>query len=73
MKADKLIVKIMPDRTVRFSDGVDWYDTFGDYLHASDQRDFEAELWREGGRKPDAVMTMTSGGKTEEIKLYHQL
>jgi hypothetical protein len=62
-----MLVKVMPDRTVRFCDGKNWYDSFQDYLRSFDQRNFESDLWREAGRKPDAVATC--GG--EQIEIYH--
>jgi hypothetical protein len=67
IKAEYMHVKVMPDRTVRFCDGKTWYDSFQDYLSSFDQRDFEADLWRDAGRKPDAVATC--GG--EQIEIYH--
>lgn len=70
---DKLfIVTLTPDQTMRFSDGVDWYDSFEEYLRSSEQRDFEAELWREAWRKPDAVLRITSAGVDKEIPIYHE-
>jgi hypothetical protein len=66
-----MYMRMIPDGTWRFCDGKNWYDDFGEYLAADEQSDFEAELWREAGRKPDAVMTVTTHGKTEEIEIYH--
>jgi len=66
-KREYMHVRVMPDQTVRFCDGSVWYDTFTDYLHSSDQRDFEAALWREAGRKPDAIATCGD----ETIEIYH--
>jgi hypothetical protein len=68
-----MIIRVMPDMTLRFFDDANWYDDFGEYLHSDEQARFEEELWREAGRKPDAVLTITSGGKTEEIEIYHPL
>lgn len=71
MKTDELYMTVMPDRTWRFCDGSVWYDSFQDYLDSFEQRDFEADLWREAGRKPDAVCTITSGGETKTIEIFH--
>ena len=71
--SDEMLIRVMPDMTIRFCDGKTWHDSFSEYLAADDQARFEEELWREAGRKPDAVLTITSGGKTEEIEIYHPL
>ncbi len=64
-------VRVMPDCSVRICDGKNWYESFDEFLDAEAQRIFEADLWREAGRKPDAVMTVTTHGKTKETEIYH--